>query len=618
MEALKRDRAVRENTWREHVSTYEQKVGVLDKELENINREFEGLKQKKLKLAETHGHKNANENDLIEINAGGRVITANRGALIYQKGTMLEALFSGRWDKEIQRDGLDRIFLDVNPECLQSIINYLYVLKHSSEKNLSQYLSVGNEFKQIFKHLLLYFEIDHSATQDGRQLCQIDQDGTIVNDPQTVLQAQGVHTGKAAWKTLTFNELPDIAKDVKNSLHQEQKSMEAAKEELQRIKKNLDKEHDFIKHVSAQSLNDIVNFDVRGTSMAIKRSTLRIFKGSQLDRQFDDATWPNQNTNVTSVKQWSYEQVVDWVKHQAEIPDEVVGLFEENKVTGLELLAFGREDLKEIGISRPGTLALVIKAIKGLQTKSQCHPIFIDHDPYCFGQILDQLRLKVMSKDGYEPLLLSDIKEGKQDTFANTVDYYFPGELSELILNKGPLLKSSIISQDQVGHIQRWLDEDSCGFVTKLLYRASCDGWGASNFHSKCDNQGPTLTVIRSTGGYIFGGFCDTAWSSNRGYKTSAKAFLFTLKCHSGLAPTKMRLNQRNNGYAVYHSGSYGPAFGGGYDIHVCDNANSNLSSYTNVGNTYECPAGQTGSTFLTGSQNFQASEVEVFSVQEK
>jgi len=70
MEALKRDREVRDNTWREHVSTYEQKVVVLDKELENINREFEGLKQKKLKLAETHGHKNANENDLIEINAG--------------------------------------------------------------------------------------------------------------------------------------------------------------------------------------------------------------------------------------------------------------------------------------------------------------------------------------------------------------------------------------------------------------------------------------------------------------------------------------------------------------------------------------------------------------------
>eukprot|EP00957_Ditylum_brightwellii_P146160 11128883-Ditylum_brightwellii.AAC.1 len=83
---------------------------------------------------------------------------------------------------------------------------------------------------------------------------------------------------------MMFRELPDIAKDVKNSLYQEQKAMEAAKEEIQRIKKNLDKEHDFIKHVSAQSPNDIVNFDVQGMLMTVKRSTLRIFKDSQLDR----------------------------------------------------------------------------------------------------------------------------------------------------------------------------------------------------------------------------------------------------------------------------------------------------------------------------------------------
>eukprot|EP00957_Ditylum_brightwellii_P184972 14087111-Ditylum_brightwellii.AAC.1 len=191
---------------------------------------------------------------------------------------------------------------------------------------------------------------------------------------------------------------------------------------------------------------------------------------------------------------------LDWAKHQAEIPNEVVGLFEENTVTSLECLAFRREDLKEMGISRPGTLALVIKAIKTLQMKSQCHPIFIDHDPYCIGKILDQLCLKVMSKDGYKPLSLSDIKEGKQEAFSETVDYYFPGELAELILKKEPPLKSSILSQDQVDHIQHLLEEDSCGFFTKLLYCASCDGWGASNFNSKCDNQGPTLTVIHSTG----------------------------------------------------------------------------------------------------------------------
>eukprot|EP00957_Ditylum_brightwellii_P076546 5818355-Ditylum_brightwellii.AAC.1 len=182
---------------------------------------------------------------------------------------------------------------------------------------------------------------------------------------------------------------------------------------------------------------------------------------------------------------------------------------------------------------------------------------------------------------------------------------YFPGELSKLILKKEPPLDSSILSQDQVGHIQRWLDEDSCGFATKLLYRASCDGWQASNFHS-------------NTGDYIFGGFCDIAWSSNDVSKTSAKAFLFTLKCHSGLAPTKMKLKERNNDRAVCHNGSFGPVFGWGHDICVHDNANSNSNSFTKVGHTYECPAGQTGSAFLTGSNNFRASEVEVFSVQEK
>eukprot|EP00957_Ditylum_brightwellii_P163015 12413276-Ditylum_brightwellii.AAC.1 len=203
--------------------------------------------------------------------------------------------------------------------------------------------------------------------------------------------------------------------------------------------------------------------------------------------------------------------------------------------------------------------------------------------------------------------------------FAKTVDYYFPGNLAGMILKKDPLLKSSIISQDQIGHNQHWLDEDSCDFATKLLYCTSHDGWQAYNFHSKCDHQGPTLTVIRSTRGYIFGGFCDTAWSSNSGCKASAKVFLFTLKCYSGLAPTKMRLNQRNNGSAVnHHHGAYGPTFGAGYDIYVYDNANSNSSSSTNVGRIYECPAGQTGNTFLTGGHDFQASKVEVFSVQEK
>ena len=42
---------------------------------------------------------------------------------------------------------------------------------------------------------------------------------------------------------------------------------------------------------------------------------------------------------------------------------------------------------------------------------------------------------------------------------------------------------------------------------------ASRNGWAASNFHSCCDNEGPTLTVIKS-GEYIFGGYAGQEWKS--------------------------------------------------------------------------------------------------------
>ena len=47
----------------------------------------------------------------------------------------------------------------------------------------------------------------------------------------------------------------------------------------------------------------------------------------------------------------------------------------------------------------------------------------------------------------------------------------------------------------------------------RLLFRASRDGFAALAFHSKCDNKGPTVTVVKS-GGNIFGGFTGNAWKS--------------------------------------------------------------------------------------------------------
>jgi len=38
-----------------------------------------------------------------------------------------------------------------------------------------------------------------------------------------------------------------------------------------------------------------------------------------------------------------------------------------------------------------------------------------------------------------------------------------------------------------------------------LLYKGNRDGFNAKDFHRLCDNQGPTITIIRTRQGKIFG-----------------------------------------------------------------------------------------------------------------
>ncbi len=44
------------------------------------------------------------------------------------------------------------------------------------------------------------------------------------------------------------------------------------------------------------------------------------------------------------------------------------------------------------------------------------------------------------------------------------------------------------------------------------LYKATSNGFAAANFHSCCDNKGPTLTLIKTVAGHTFGGFTHTSW----------------------------------------------------------------------------------------------------------
>lgn len=78
-----------------------------------------------------------------------------------------------------------------------------------------------------------------------------------------------------------------------------------------------------------------------------------------------------------------------------------------------------------------------------------------------------------------------------------------------------PLLESSIILDCNIGYAKQlvdWLEDRTFGW--KLCYRASVDGWIADDFHRKCDDVGPTVTLVKC-GTNVFGGYADQSWKKN-------------------------------------------------------------------------------------------------------
>ena len=87
-----------------------------------------------------------------------------------------------------------------------------------------------------------------------------------------------------------------------------------------------------------------------------------------------------------------------------------------------------------------------------------------------------------------------------------------------------------MLSKYQNFQIKSWLVEDGVYGGLWLFYLGSSYGRKGEDFHAKQDNKGETITVIWSTGGFIFGGFSDKPWKSpgNKWCK-SDKDLLFSL-----------------------------------------------------------------------------------------
>lgn len=194
-------------------------------------------------------------------------------------------------------------------------------------------------------------------------------------------------------------------------------------------------EEQFIDLFASGSVNDVVTLNVSGKKMVLKRDTLLAVEESMLAQQFNDAKWTEQGCGNVRVKEWSPDEVSKWTKSLEGMQEDVSNLFTENNINGSELLALNEFGLEKIGVQRVGTICLLLKEIQQLEQGSQDVVTFIEHNPHCFGKLVDFLRLKHLSSIGLtvEPALPL-VLEHKKELFEKMIRYYFPGDSSKLIL----------------------------------------------------------------------------------------------------------------------------------------------------------------------------------------
>ncbi|MDR3412399.1 MAG: TLD domain-containing protein [Formivibrio sp.] len=160
-----------------------------------------------------------------------------------------------------------------------------------------------------------------------------------------------------------------------------------------------------------------------------------------------------------------------------------------------------------------------------------------------------------------------------------------------------------------------------------LLYRGSRDGMTPCSFHKHCDRRGATLTLVRSSNGFVFGGFTNSNWDKGkpRG-KLDAGAFLFSVTSPYVDALVRYELKQEGRlrpgqspMTSIQTGSELGPTFGvsQGADLALVAKSASRPfdgNSHCRVGTTYADAIGKGHSSF-SGTPEFVPIDIEVFRV---
>ena len=96
------------------------------------------------------------DDDIIFLNVGGQKYTTTRSTLCQVEGSLLAAMFSGRWESKLQRDQDGVVFFDFNPHYFGYVMDYLRAKRIATLENPAPLPKVPEDQMKNFDNLVEY------------------------------------------------------------------------------------------------------------------------------------------------------------------------------------------------------------------------------------------------------------------------------------------------------------------------------------------------------------------------------------------------------------------------------------------------------------------------------
>ena len=99
------------------------------------------------------------DDDIIFLNVGGQKYTTTRSTLCQVEGSLLAAMFSGRWESKLKRDQDGVVFFDFNPHYFGYVMDYLRAKRIATLENPAPLPKVPGDQMKNFNNLVEYLDL---------------------------------------------------------------------------------------------------------------------------------------------------------------------------------------------------------------------------------------------------------------------------------------------------------------------------------------------------------------------------------------------------------------------------------------------------------------------------